>query len=64
MQKKKVKYEVRYFIDNNISARFATYVNKEEAIGVAKFQSDQEDNRFYFVKKITEQVIFSVGKWG
>jgi|GEM_PF-3773029 len=64
VKKKKIKYELRYFIDDNISARFATYTDKEEAIGVAKFQSKHEEDRIYFVKMITEQVIFFVGEWG
>ena len=64
MNKIKVKYEARYFIDENIPARFATYVDKEEAIGVAKFQSKHEDDRIYFVIKVTEQVVFFVGERG
>ncbi len=64
MNKARVKYEVRYFIDENISAKYETYTEKEKAIGVAKYMSKQENDRIYFVKKITEQVVFFVGERG
>ncbi len=64
MSKIKVMYDVRYFIDENISASFASYSDKEEARGVAKFMSKKEDDRIYYIKKVTEQVIFFVGNRG
>ncbi len=63
-QKKKVKYEVRYFIDDNISALYETITDREEAIGIAKYKSRVEHNRIYFVKMIIEQVVFFVGEHG
>ena len=64
MKKKKVKYEVRYFITDNVSDVFVILTDKEKAITEAKYRSSQEDNRIYFVKMITEQVIFFVGEHG
>lgn len=64
MKKKKVKYEVRYFVDDNISALYETITDEDEAVRVAKYKSRVENDRIYFVKKVTEQIVFFVGEWG
>ena len=60
---KKVMYEVRYVLnEDNISAVFSKHSDKTEAIDAAKFISGKENDRLYFVKQITKEVIFVVGK--
>ncbi len=64
MKKKKVRYELRHFVDNNISFMDEGFTNKEEAIKEARYRSGQEEGRIYFVKMVTEQVVFFVGEHG
>ena len=60
-QPKKTKYELRYCIGDGLAMRFAYYRNKKEAVEAAKFLSKKENDRRYYVKKVVEQIIFSVG---
>ena len=64
MKKKKVKYELRCFVDDNISMVVEKFKDKEQAIESAIYESKHDDNRIYFVKMITERVIFFVGEHG
>lgn len=62
MKKKKIKYELRCFIDDNLTMKVETFTDKETAVESAEYESKHDDDRIYFVKKITEQMVFIIGK--
>ena len=64
MSKAKTRYEVRYFITDNVTDVVVTLTNREEAVVEARYRSEQEEDRIYFVKRITEQVVFVAGERG
>ena len=64
MKKRKVEYVLRCFVDKNMSMVVEKFNDKEQAIESAIYESKHDGSRIYFVNKITEHVIFSVGERG
>ena len=62
MKKRKVEYELRCFVDENITMVVEKFKDKEQAIESAIYESKHDNNRIYFVNKITEHMIFFVGE--
>lgn len=59
---KKTMYQVRYSVGSVGSMRVASYDTKAKAVKRATRDSKRDNNRLYYVKQITTEIVFSIGK--
>lgn len=60
---KKVVYEVRFSVGNGLSALADnTNTDKQRAIEAAKKSSKADNGLQYYVKKVSTEIVFAVGK--
>ena len=54
------KYEVRYMLDDKISALFCICISKEEAVQICKTWSDNNNTGTRFVVEVYRSIVFTI----